>query len=229
MVEINGTGFRRWVEVSIFFLTILLFSSCVKRIPLSTEADSLIKNGLHSHSQIRNIKGYMNILIHGPNLSFTTSGNFYYKKSGMFRLNMFEGFIPAREDMILLPDRIILPSKLSGIEILNYENIRHITSLIWDDLLLVPERYSVKKKKGYYVIKTKQFNIYIDKILGEVTQIKDRKNRITVFLSNFNKTDDLLLPHRIRIRFRGGEMNISFRQLQVNKDIPDSLFNINSR
>lgn len=225
-VEINRSGSRIWFKISVSFITILLFSSCVKKIPLNIETDNLIKNGLHSHSQIKNIKGFINILIHSPGLSFTTSGNFYYKKPGMFRLNMFEGFTPERKDVILLPDRLLLPPKLCEIEILNYENIRYITSLIWDDLLFLPERYRIKEKRGCYIIKTKQFHIFIDKVLGEIIQINDRKNRTTVFLSNFNKTDDLILPHRIRIKYRRGEINMSLRQLQVNEGIPEEVFDV---
>lgn len=226
MVEINGNGFRRWVKISIFFLTILLFSSCVRKIPLSTKADNLVKNGLHSHSQIEDIKGFINILIHSPNLTFTTSGNFYYKKPGMFRLNMFEGFIPEREDIILLPDRIILPPQLQKVEIIDYDNMRYIIDLIWGEALFLPERYKVKERKGCYIINTRQFNICVDRTLGEITEIKDKRNRMTMVFTNFKEIDGLLLPNRIRAKYRGGEINMSFRKLQVNRNIPDGVFEV---
>ncbi len=226
MVEINGIGFRRWVEISAVFSIILLFSSCVKRIPLSTKTDNLIKNSLHSHSQIKTIRGVMNILIHGPDMSFTTSGNFYYKKPNMFRLNMFEGFIPEREDVILLPDMLLLPPQLQKVEIIDYDNMRYIIDLIWGEALFLPERYKVKEKKGCYIVKTRQFNICIDRTLGEITEIKDKRNRMTMVFANFKEIDGLLLPNRIRVKYMGGEINMSFRQLQVNQNIPGGVFEV---
>lgn len=190
------------------------------------ETENLLRGAFYPHSQIKSVKGFMNMLVYQAGVSFTTSGTFYYEKSGRFRFDLLEGFAPGKDVILLLPDELFLPPHLSSGKggITEHKNLKYVLSLIWGDPLSLPQTYKIRKKRGNYIFVTPRFTIWVDEMLRKVTRLVDPENKITIYFSEFKKSNGFLLPHKIRIKYKKGKIYISLRKIQVNQDIPDGIF-----